>query len=406
MTTYGVPYQGSKQRIAPDIVRMLPSGEVFVDVFAGGCAMTHAALAAGRWGRYVANDIGMGPQLFADAVAGRYKHESRWITREEFDRLKDTDPWVRYCWSFGNKGYSYMYAVELEPWKQALHYAVFFRDMGPFRSMGISDIPTPHGSTVGARYLWLKHRINARHLRIYLEWFAREMLELSGEDLERAIKAQQADVDAKAEELREYLRGALKASGLKASDVDRHLGTNGMAGHYFCASQWEFPTPEAYAKMQEIMPALDRPWGACGAYLQRLQSLQRLESLQRLQSLQSLESLQRLQRLQSLESLQRLQSLETARLDYRALEIPAGAVIYCDPPYKGTAEYAGAEGFDHEAFYDWCEAQTAPVYISEYYMPRDRFVCIWEREVKQLAGANTKGNKVTERLFIPKHRKP
>ena len=372
MTTYGVPYQGSKQRIAPDIVRMLPSGEVFVDVFAGGCAMTHAALAAGRWGRYVANDIGMGPQLFQDAVAGRYKHESRWITREEFDRLKDSDAWVRYCWSFGNSGDSYMYAVELEPWKQALHYAAFFADMRPFRAMGISDIPTPHGSTIGARMLFLKHRITARHLRIYREWFAREMLELKGEDLELAIKAQQADVDARAGELREYLRGALKASGLKASDVDRHLGTNGMAGHYFGASQWEFPTPEAYAKMQEIMPALDRPWGACGAYLQRLQRLQRLE---------------------------------TARLDYRALEIPAGAVIYCDPPYKGTSEYAGAEGFDHEAFYDWCEAQDAPVYISEYDMPRDRFVCIWEREVKQLAGANTNSNKVTERIFIPKHRK-
>ena len=49
--TYGVPYQGSKQRIAPDIVRMLPSGDVFVDLFAGGCAMTHAALAAEQLGR-------------------------------------------------------------------------------------------------------------------------------------------------------------------------------------------------------------------------------------------------------------------------------------------------------------------------------------------------------------------
>lgn len=377
MINFGVPYQGSKQRIAPDIVRMLPSGEVFVDVFAGGCAITHAALLAGRWERYMANDIGMGPQLFRDAVAGRYKHESRWITRQEFDALKGTDPWVRFCWSFGNNGDNYLYAAELEPWKQALHYAAFFRDMGPFRAMGITDLPAPPESAVpGVRMLFLTHRINARHLRIYRAWFAREMLELKGEDLELAIKAQQADVDAKAEELREYLRGALKASGLKASDVDRHLGTNGMAGHYFGASQWEFPTPEAYAKMQEIMPALDRPWGACGAYLQSLQSLQRL------------------------------QRLETARLDYRALEIPAGAVIYCDPPYKGTAEYAGAEGFDHEAFYDWCEAQTAPVYISEYDMPRDRFVCIWEREVRQLAGANTYGNKVTERLFIPKHRKP
>ena len=396
MINYGVPYQGSKQRIAAEIIRILPGGPAFVDVFAGGCAMTHAALLAGRWQRYVANDIGMGPTLFRDAIAGRYKHESRFITRQDFEALHDTDPWVRFCWSFGNHGDNYMYAAELEPWKQALHYAAFFRDMRPFRAMGISDLAAPpeHLKT-GDRVLWMARRINARHLRIYREWFAREMLELKGEDLELAIKATQADVDAQADELREYLRAALKASGLKAVDVDRHLGTNGMAGHYFGASQWEFPTPEAYAKMQEILPALDRPYGACGAYLQSLQSLQSLESLQRLQRLQRLESLQRLQS---------LQSLETEQADYRALEIPAGAVIYCDPPYKGTSEYAGAEGFDNDAFYDWCEAQARaghPLFISEYDMPADRFMPIWSKSVKALA-CGSKGGYATEKLFIPK----
>lgn len=27
-----------------------------------------------------------------------------------------------------------------------------------------------------------------------------------------------------------------------------------MAGHYFGASQWTFPTPEAFEKMREILP--------------------------------------------------------------------------------------------------------------------------------------------------------
>ena len=398
--SFGVPYQGSKRRLAPAIVSILPRGDVFVDVFAGGCAVTHAALLSGKWGRYIANDIGMGPQLFRDAISGRFALESRWISRNEFQARKDADPYVRFVWSFGNNGDAYLYAAELEPWKQALHYAAFFQDMGPFRVMGVSDLPAPPSSLApGARVLWLAKRINARHLRIYREWFAREMLELSGEDLERAIKATEADVKAHAAELRAYLRGALEASGRKASDVDRHLGTNGMAGHYFGASQWAFPTPEAYAKLQEILPGLDRPYSTCGAYLQSLQSLQ---SLQRLQSL---ESLQRLQRLESLQRLQRLESLETARLDYRALEVPAGAVIYCDPPYKGTAEYAGAEEFDHQAFYDWCEAQARaghPVYISEYDMPRDRFTCIWQKAVDRLASKTGSSGKATERIFIPK----
>lgn len=47
-------------------------------------------------------------------------------------------------------------------------------------------------------------------------------------------------------------------------------------------------------------------------------------------------------------------------------------IIYCDPPYEGTAEYR--EGaFDHKAFYDWCMAQTVPVYVSSYQVSDPRF---------------------------------
>ena len=44
MARYGVPYLGSKSRIATWVVEHLPSAETFVDLFAGGCAVTHAAL--------------------------------------------------------------------------------------------------------------------------------------------------------------------------------------------------------------------------------------------------------------------------------------------------------------------------------------------------------------------------
>lgn len=64
------------------------------------------------------------------------------------------------------------------------------------------------------------------------------------------------------EELREYLRGSLKEAGIKPVDVDRHLGTNGMSGHYFGASQWLFPSRYAYEKMREIMP-LPRDYFEC-----------------------------------------------------------------------------------------------------------------------------------------------
>lgn len=72
--------------------------------------------------------------------------------------------------------------------------------------------------------------------------------------------------DAQAEKLRLYLRKCLTESGRKAKDIDRHLGTNGMAGHYFGASQWMFPTLEAYNKMRQIMQNL-------GDYSKVLQSV-------------------------------------------------------------------------------------------------------------------------------------
>ena len=54
---YGLPYMGSKGRIAKQLMDALPSGRVLVDPFDGGCAVTHAALLAGKWERVVANDI-------------------------------------------------------------------------------------------------------------------------------------------------------------------------------------------------------------------------------------------------------------------------------------------------------------------------------------------------------------
>ena len=55
------------------------------------------------------------------------------------------------------------------------------------------------------------------------------------------------------EYLQNYLLDGLKQSGKRPCDVDRYLGTNGMAGHYFGKSQWEFPTKEVYEKLQNFL---------------------------------------------------------------------------------------------------------------------------------------------------------
>ncbi len=54
---YGVPYKGSKNRIAKWIVDILPAANTLVDAFAGGCAITHAAIESEKFKRFVMNDI-------------------------------------------------------------------------------------------------------------------------------------------------------------------------------------------------------------------------------------------------------------------------------------------------------------------------------------------------------------
>lgn len=60
--------------------------------------------------------------------------------------------------------------------------------------------------------------------------------------------------EARVQELRQYLRDALKQSVKTATYVDQMLGTKGMSGHYFGDSQWMFPTREKYEIMQTFMP--------------------------------------------------------------------------------------------------------------------------------------------------------
>ena len=136
---YGLPYQGSKNAIAEKLVSVLPCADNFYDLFAGGCAITHRAMIDGRWKNYYANDIDNIPTLFFDAVNGKYKDEKRWISREDFARLKDADLYVSLCWSFGYNRKAYLYSKEIEPWRKALHYARVFNDLSLLKNIGIDS---------------------------------------------------------------------------------------------------------------------------------------------------------------------------------------------------------------------------------------------------------------------------
>lgn len=122
---FGLPYKGSKSRIAVELCSKLPSAEHFYDLFVGSGAVAHRVIFENRWKHVHINDINpLIPNLFIDAVNGKYHEESRWVGREEFLQKKEADGYVAVMWSFGNNLRNYMYNEEVEPLKKAMHFAI------------------------------------------------------------------------------------------------------------------------------------------------------------------------------------------------------------------------------------------------------------------------------------------
>lgn len=150
---YGIPYMGSKNKIAEWVVSCLPPAEHFYDLFCGGCAVTHAAIAAHRYKSYHVNDITDMGLLFRDIVTGKRKVTWEWVSREDFYARKDTDPLVRTIWSFGNDNSTYLYGKEVEPVKKALHEAIVNRDYTHTDALGLDLRPLDSVDGVYSRYL-------------------------------------------------------------------------------------------------------------------------------------------------------------------------------------------------------------------------------------------------------------
>lgn len=303
---YGLPYKGSKNKLAERIVRLLPKRTHLIDLFCGGCAVSHAAMLMGKYEHIHINDINwMCPTLFIDALNGKYNDENRWISREDFFRLKDTDPYVAVVWSFGNNLHTYLYSKEIEPLKKAIHYAMFFSDYSLGKELGHDLSFIDPIQDLQKRYLAVKHYFNRL-----------------GHKPSVAIQKKKKIQD-------------------KSSTASGH------------------------------------------GDLHRLQYRERQHSLPRYSEGQIL-------------------PIISSVLDYEEVAIPEDSVIYCDIPYEGTDEYNKKEGFDYERFYQWCERQTQPVFISSYQMPEYRFDCI-EEFTHRSTLSSTANNLVTERIYVPKH---
>ena len=132
MANYGIPYQGSKDKLVHQITSLFPSAEHFYDLFGGGFSVTHYMILHHRskYKHFYFNEIAKGNgDLIKEAIAGKYNYnvfKPKWIDRETFLSDKDTCPYTRILWSFGNNQKSYMFGKEIEGDKKSLHNAVVF----------------------------------------------------------------------------------------------------------------------------------------------------------------------------------------------------------------------------------------------------------------------------------------
>jgi hypothetical protein len=357
---YGLPYKGSKNKLAERIVRLLPKRTHLVDLFCGGCAVSHAALLMGKYEHIHINDINwMCPTLFIDALNGKYNDENRWISREDFFRLKDTDPYVAVVWSFGNNLRDYLYSKEIEPLKKAIHYAMFFSDYSLGKELGHDLSFIDPIQDLQKRYLAVKHYFNK------LGHFQQQSFE-----------------------------------GGAANAVYRSLGT----------TQHQFAELGGQKRLAEIGDKRK------AQYISEYHPLERLSNpvFQKKKNHRTSRA-RRADRASCIACNTENGStvcpgirggqflpITSSVLDYEEVTIPEDSVIYCDIPYEDTNVYNKAEGFDYERFYQWCEQQTHPVFISSYQMPEDRFDCIEEFTHRSTLSA-TANNLVTERIYVPKH---
>ena len=125
-----IPYMGSKAKLAPTILQyILMHNENITDLydlFGGGAAISAEALKYKRIKTHY-NEIDPAiceliKKINSDGVT---EEMYQWIDRETFHKHKNGTDWfaglVKTCWSFGNRGVTYLYGADIERQKKEWH---------------------------------------------------------------------------------------------------------------------------------------------------------------------------------------------------------------------------------------------------------------------------------------------
>lgn len=397
---YGLPYMGSKNKLAEEIVNFLPQKKVLVDLFGGGGAISVCAGQSGKYEKIIYNELNtLIAETFQKALNGEYENERRWVSREEFEKLKKTDGYVAICFSFSNNCNTYMYGPKIEPYKRAYHYAIIFDDFRPFNELFDDETTEKIKKSVEGITDLKERRIKFSHaLGDYILSLERcEPLESKEklDTLKYTVDAHPTYIGHVNQHLQYKERFDLLKRTMSVKNETR--GSGSATQHIECQEKFDL--------LKHTMNMYGTPRNACP----NLEQQERVSILKHTMNVNALENcgLGKDSITHGIGSTFQNRVLEESPIkvfnkDYADVELPSPeeCVIYCDIPYDKTYSYTTG-GFDYERFYKWCQEKTFEgyqIYVSSYELPEDLFISVWEkqRHCKATCGS---GKQVVEKIY-------
>ena len=369
---YGAAYQGSKSKIADEIISLLPAKKYFIDAFSGGGALAHCALESGKFENIIANDLQTKEILEAHFLWTPEQHlefQKKWVTKEEFEQTNDL--YIKTCWSFSNNRKAYIYSKACYEYKRLLHNAICFgkyKEFEDYCGIDLSEID-------------------------------------SYEDLnERRKAARRAILKA----LKPY---SFKESINSNTHITKEIYDAILAGNKdwrnLVGNRLDYKCIDNILKVQSLEASKNVENMLCLTNLERTKQGKCIETLRSLQSMEASKYSKNVGSLTQQENLLRSRSITASNISitsvsYDEIDLPDPneTVIICDPPYRNTQGYQ--VDFDNDKFEQWCidkAREGYEVFVCEYNISNPAFEEVWSKEVINSGGGNKNQKQSIEKLY-------
>ena len=390
---YGAAYQGSKSKIADDIISLLPSKKYFIDAFSGGGALAHCALESEKFENIIANDLQTKDILEAHFLWTPEQHlefQKKWITKEEFEQTNDL--YIKTCWSFSNNRKAYIYSKDCYEYKRRLHNAICFRNYKEFEDycgIDLSEIDS---------YDDLNERRKAARraiLKALKPYSFKETINSNThipKEIYDAILAGNKDWRNLGVDRSKYkcIDRLLRAETLEATkqskglEMLQSLQSMVASEHDKCVKNILYLANLEYAKQsKELVNIISSENLEKTKYSKNVESLAQQENFLRSKSITASNI-----------------SITSVSYDEIDLPDPNETVIICDPPYRNTQGYQVE--FDNDKFEQWCIDKAKAgyeIFVCEYNIENPAFEEVWSKEVINGGGGNKNQKRSVEKLY-------